>query len=96
MTQDHFVTSVACFSVNAAVDLGAMPRVLEVFAKESPTPTRWTNVVEGDQLVMDIHMAGLAEGCTAYFDRLLGRMPMVNLSLTGAKSVLPVEAVAAA
>ena len=94
MTHDHSATRVACFSVHAAVDPGAMPRVLEVFAKESLTPTRWTSVVEGDQLVMDIQMAGLAEDRTDYFARVLGRMPMVNVVLTSAKSVLPVEAVA--
>ena len=96
MTHDHSATRVACFSVHAAVDPGAMPRVLEVFAKESLTPTRWTSVVEGDQLEMDIQMAGLAEDRSDYFARVLGRMPMVNVVLTSAKSVLPVVAVAAA
>lgn len=96
MTNDLTATRVACFSVHAAVDPGAMPRVLEVFAKESLIPTRWTSVVEGDQLVMDIQMAGLEEERTDYFARVLGRMPMVNVVLTSAKSILPAEAAAAA
>jgi hypothetical protein len=96
MTQDHSATRVACFSVHPAVDPGAMPRVLEVFAKESLTPTRWTSVVEGDQLVIDNQMIGLAEERAAYFARALGRMPIVAVVLTSAKSLLPVEAVAAA
>ena len=66
------------------------------FAKESPTPTRWTSVVKGDQLVMDIQMAGLAEDRTDYFARVLGRMPMVNVVLTSTKSLLPVKAAVAA
>lgn len=90
MTQDHFATGVSCFSFHAAVDADAIPRVLEVFTKESLTPTRWTSVVEGGQLVIDIHIAGPAEDRPAYFDRVLGRMPMINLVLTNAKSVLPV------
>jgi hypothetical protein len=68
-----------------------MPRVLEVFAKESLTPTRWTSVVEGDQLVMDIQMAGLEADRTEYFARVLNRMPMVNTVLTSTKSVMPAE-----
>lgn len=96
MTQDCLAARVACFSVTAAVDPGAMPRVLEVFAKECLVPTRWTSVVEGDQLVMDIQMAGLAQDRTDYFARVLSRMPMVKVVLTSTKSVLPTEAASAA
>lgn len=77
---------VACFSVQAAADPGAMPRVLEVFAKENLTPTRWTSVVEGDGVVIDIQMAGLAAERAEYFARVIRRMPMVASVLTSAKS----------
>lgn len=80
--------SVACFSVYAAVDPGAMPRVLEVFAKENLTPSRWTSVAETDELVIDIQMAGLGTERAEYFARVIRRMPMVNTVLTSTKSLL--------
>lgn len=78
---------VACFSVHAAADPGAMPRVLEVFAKENLTPTRWTSAVDAQGLTMDIQMAGLGADRTAYFARVIRRMPMVASVLTSAKSL---------
>jgi len=83
---------VACFSVLAAADPGAMPRVLEVFAKECLTPTRWTSAVDADRLVIDIQMAGLAAERAEYFARVLRRMPMVETVLTSAKSMSPERA----
>lgn len=80
---------VACFSVQAFADPGAMPRVLEVFAKESLTPTRWASDVEADRLTIDIQMAGLTEERAAYFARIIGGMPMVERVLTSAKSASP-------
>ncbi len=80
---------VACFSVHAVVDPGAMPRVLHVFAKENLTPTRWTSVVEADQLVIDIQMAGLAAERAEYFANVIRRMPIVRAVLTSAKSLSP-------
>lgn len=80
---------VACFSVHAWADPGAMPRVLEVFAKESLTPTRWTSAVDRDQLVMDIQMAGLPADRAEYFANVIRRMPMVDAVLTSAKSLSP-------
>ncbi len=80
---------VACFSVSAAAVPGAMPRVLEVFAKESLTPTRWTSTVEGQRLTIDIQMAGLPVDRTDYFAAVIGAMPMVEQVLTSAKSLTP-------
>lgn len=84
--QSNDAQRVACFSVQAAADPGAMPRVLEVFCKENLTPTRWTSVVEAETLVMDIQMAGLPAERTEYFARVIRRMPMVTSVLTSAKS----------
>jgi len=89
-------TRVACFSVYADVDPGAMPRVLEVFAKECLTPTRWMSSVESNRLVMDIQMAGLGEERAEYFAQVIRRMPMVDTVLTGAKSASPEHMVRAA
>ena len=86
---DVLYAGVACFSVHAAADPGAMPRVLEVFAKESLTPTRWTSAVEAGQLVIDIQMAGLPPERTEYFAAVIRRMPMVTGVLTSAKSLAP-------
>lgn len=87
---------VACFSVHAFSDPGAMPRVLEVFAKENLTPSRWTSFVDDDALVIDIQMDGLNAERTEYFARVIRRMPMVETVLTSAKSVSPERAVATA
>lgn len=86
---------VACFSVHAFADPGAMPRVLEVFAKENLTPTRWMSAVDADRLVIDIQMQGLPAERTEYFARLLRRMPMVDVVLTSAKSLAPERRLAA-
>lgn len=96
MTHSVSARSVACFAVAAAVDPGAMPRVLEVFAKESLTPTRWTSLVESDQLVIDIQMAGLDPERAEYFARVLRRMPMVQTVLTSEKSELGSQMIDAA
>lgn len=79
---------VACFSVSAARDPGTMPRVLELFAKESLTPTRWTSAVESDRVVIDIQMAGLSAERADYFAEVLRRMPVVETVLTSAKSAI--------
>ena len=53
---------VSCFSVHAPTDPGAMPRVLEVFAKRGLVPTRWHSTVSGargEELQMDVQVAGL-------------------------------------
>ncbi len=79
---------VACFSVYADVDPGAMSRVMQLFAKESLTPTRWTSTVEADRLVIDIQMAGLSAERADYFADVMRRMPVVEAVLTSAKSRL--------
>lgn len=86
---------VACFSVHAAADPGAMPRVLHVFAKENLIPSRWTSVADDQNLVIDIQMDGLGAERTEYFASLMRRMPMVETVLTSAKSVSPELAVVA-
>ncbi|MSO80288.1 MAG: hypothetical protein EXQ97_01275 [Alphaproteobacteria bacterium] len=54
--------STACFSVHAAVDVGVMPRLLELFCKRGLMPTRLHASVGGrhaDELSVDLEMAGL-------------------------------------
>lgn len=86
---------VACFSVHAAADPGAMPRVLHLFAKENLIPSRWTSVADTLNLVIDIQMDGLGADRTEYFANLMRQMPMVETVLTSAKSVTPERAVLA-
>ena len=81
--------NVACFSVRAALHPGAMPRVLELFAKENMTPTRWTSAVEAETVTMDIQMAGLADSRAQYLADVMRGMPLVEAVLTSAKSLCP-------
>jgi hypothetical protein len=50
----------ACFSVTTAADPGAMPRVLEVFAKRGLVPSQWHSTLagrSGEELHIDVQVA---------------------------------------
>jgi hypothetical protein len=50
-----------CFTVLAAAEPGAMPRVLQQFAKRNLVPARWySRVVAGAGLEIDIQVAALS------------------------------------
>ncbi len=69
--------STACFSVQAAVDVGVMPRLLELFCKRGLMPTRLHASVGGrhaDELSVDLEMAGLDPDLAA---RLVAEMRQV-------------------
>jgi hypothetical protein len=52
--------STACFSLTCAADPGAMPRVLELFAKRGLVPDSWISRRIGpDELSIDLQMEGL-------------------------------------
>lgn len=71
------------------MDPGAMPRVMEVFAKESLIPTRWTSFVENNNLMIDIQMEGLLPARAEYFARVIRKIPMVENVLSSTKASPP-------
>jgi acetolactate synthase regulatory subunit len=51
-----------CFAVTAAAEPGAMPRVLEVFAKRGLVPSQWHSTLTGragDELQIDVQITGV-------------------------------------
>jgi acetolactate synthase small subunit len=75
----------ACFAVHAAAEPGVMPRVLELFAKRGLVPTSWTSRVggpRGDELVIDIQMAGMVRREADYVAACLRNIPEVGCVLT--------------
>jgi acetolactate synthase regulatory subunit len=51
---------VQCFAVTAEAEPGAMPRVLEVFAKRGLVPSQWHSTIaghHGNELQIDIQVA---------------------------------------
>lgn len=78
----------ACFYVQAAVDPGVMPRVLELFAKRGLIPTAWHSAVggpEGDELHIDIQMSGIDTDEADYVARCLRQVTAVMSVLTSDK-----------
>ncbi len=77
------------FCVSATMDPGVIPRVMEVFAKESLIPTRWTSFVENNNLMIDIQMDGLLPARAEYFARVIRKIPMVENVLSSTKASPP-------
>lgn len=76
---------VACFAVQALVDPGLLPRVLEMFAKRGLVPDRWVAQREGDGLSIDLQIAGFTPELTDYVARCLRQIPQVTAVLTSEK-----------
>lgn len=93
--------STYCFAVHAVADPGVMPRVMELFAKRNLVPSRWHSDLtsfgggpRGDELVIDIQVAGLAPADGDYIARCLRQQVYVQSVLTsvkeaGARDALP-------
>ena len=80
---------VFCFSVVAAAEPGAMPRVLEFFAKRNLVPLRWISQLTGPgerELSMDIQVAGLTPDVGHYIARCINQLHDVRLVLTSEKA----------
>lgn len=83
-----------CFAVHAAVDPGVMPRVIGLFAKRSLVPSRWHSDVggpKGDELVIDIQVAGLTPGESDYIARCLLQLVHVRSVLTSVKGAVAIR-----
>jgi acetolactate synthase regulatory subunit len=84
----HFT---ACFSVTAAADPGAMPRVLEVFAKRGLVPSQWHSTVAGragDELHIDIQVACADQALATRLAEGLRQVVCVRAVLTAEKRQL--------
>ncbi|MEX1107958.1 MAG: hypothetical protein WEC00_03510 [Dongiaceae bacterium] len=90
---------VACFAVQADADPGILPRVLGLFAKRSLVPVRLTghrsvregcvpggSLNDGDELAIDLQVAGLDAAETDYLARCLRQIPGVVSVLTAEKA----------
>jgi acetolactate synthase small subunit len=78
----------ACFSIHARAEPGAMPRVLELFAKRGLVPSVWHSATcETDQtlLTIDMQMRGLGREVMDYIAACLRQMPFVEVVLTSEK-----------
>ena len=83
-----------CFSIQAAVEPGVMPRVLQLFAKRNLVPERWVSGVHGldpsgergGELVIDLQVAGLTRQDQDYLARCLAQITNVRSVLTSEKA----------
>ncbi|HLI12287.1 MAG TPA: hypothetical protein VKY65_11870 [Alphaproteobacteria bacterium] len=80
--------STACFAVQARAEPGAMPRVLELFAKRGLVPCHWHAVLAGparDELHIDIQVEGMARDAADYVARCLRQLADVEVVLISEK-----------
>jgi len=87
-TADDELPLAACFSVHAHAEPGAMPRVLELFAKRGLVPSAWHSTIGGTderQLTIDIQMRGLGRDVMDYIAACMRQMPFVEVVLTSEK-----------
>jgi acetolactate synthase small subunit len=78
----------ACFCVQARAEPGAMPRVLELFAKRGLVPSVWHSATCGtdqDLLTIDLQMQGLGRDVMDYIAACMRQMPFVEVVLTSEK-----------
>ena len=86
----HCGAATHCFSVVAAAEPGAMPRVLEFFAKRGLVPSRWVSQMTGKaaegELSIDIQVDGLAPQIAQQIAQSLRELHDVRLVLTSEKA----------
>jgi acetolactate synthase small subunit len=78
----------ACFCVHARAEPGALPRILELFAKRGLVPSVWHSTTCGtDQalLTIDVQMRGLDCDLMDYIAACMRQMPFVEVVLTSEK-----------
>jgi acetolactate synthase small subunit len=79
---------VSCYAVEGAADPGLLPRVLELFVKRGLVPDRCfaqCHGRQGDQLLIDLQIAGLDAQSADNIARALRQIPMVTAVLTSDK-----------
>ena len=81
----------ACFSVIAAAEPGAMPRVLEIFAKRGLVPNQWLSTLAGShsrELHIDIQLEGVDAELSERLAQSLRQVVSVQSVLTSEKRLL--------
>jgi hypothetical protein len=82
---DQDRSPVWCFSVFAAAEASVMPRVLAEFAKRGLCPLRFDGAVAGDDLTVDVQVAGLEPEVAAHVAERLRGAVHVERVLTAVK-----------
>lgn len=75
----------ACFLIQTRAEPGAMPRVLELFAKRGLVPSVWHSATSGADhalLTIEVQMRGLGRNVMDYIAACLRQMPFVEVVLT--------------
>jgi hypothetical protein len=75
-----------CFSVQAIVEPGVMPRVLELFAKRGLVPQKWQSAVSGTMLTIDVQTGGLGRDTADYVARCMRQIAGVDAVLTSERA----------
>ena len=81
----------ACFSVIAAAEPGAMPRVLEIFAKRGLVPSQWLGTTAGfhsRELHIDIQLDGVDTELSERLAQSLRQVVSVRSVLTSETRLL--------
>jgi hypothetical protein len=82
------VERVSCYAVEGAADPGLLPRVLELFVKRGLVPDRCfaqRHGRQGEQLLIDLQIAGLDAQTADNVARALRQIPLVTAVLTSDK-----------
>ena len=80
---------VQCFAVQAAAEPGALPRVLELFAKRGLVPLRLVTQLGGPasrELSIDLQISGLSPATASHVARCLAELEDVRRVLTAEKA----------
>ena len=81
----------ACFSIVASAEAGAMPRVLEVFAKRGLVPSKWQSTLagrRGEELHIDVQVDGVDSELQERLVRCLRQVVAVQSVLISEKHLL--------
>jgi len=87
-TAERSQSPTACFAVQARAEAGAMPRVLELFAKRGLVPSRWHAALAGpgcSELHIDIQVEGMDMALADYVARCLRQLVDVEVVLLSEK-----------
>lgn len=74
-----------CFSVHAMAEPGLMPRVVELFARRGLVPSSWISRVIGQEITIDVQMAGLDAEAAHHIARCLRQIVAVDVVLVSTK-----------
>jgi acetolactate synthase small subunit len=71
-----------CFAVQARVEPGVMPRIVELFAKRGLVPQKWHSTASGSVLAIDVQIGGLSRELSDYIARCMRQIIGVESVLT--------------